>query len=142
MSTATSAWRCSLNGKPIPIGDTMCDVDYTPSFQETSQPTARKRHRCDACGEAIEPKQRYVRIFCVWEGEPMTIKHCRRCNAISDALFAAGAETVDFELDCGETWESAFGVSPPDDVAALAFAIPADFPSRPAHPNQPQGNNT
>jgi len=29
---------------------------------------------------------------------------------------------IDLHLNCGETWEN-----PPEDVAALAFALPKDF---------------
>ena len=101
-----------------------------PSMYEETEPVARKQHTCDACGETIKPKQRYLRIFGVWEGEAQTIKHCWRCHQLAEALFDAGVESIDLELNCGETWDQAFGAPPPDDVAALAFALPEDFQPR------------
>jgi hypothetical protein len=40
-----------------------------------------------------------------------------------NALFRAGADTVQWDLNCGARWEDNFGELP-DDVARLAFLTP------------------
>lgn len=87
-------------------------------------PRARKEHRCNACRETIKPGDRYRREGYVFDGYKGTNIHCRRCWEIIEALLdkCEPDEGIDFDLDCGEVWED-----PPEDVAALAFALPKDF---------------
>jgi predicted nucleic acid-binding Zn ribbon protein len=88
---------------------------------------ARKRHYCRACGEAIEPGQRYHVDSNVFDGNVSTWKHCARCWAMIEVLWERNrltgdwGATVDFELNCGEVWRD-----PPPEIAALAFALPGD----------------
>ena len=86
---------------------------------------ARKEHRCYSCRRAILPGHRYHRSAQVYDGKVDGFAHCPRCWAIVEALFKAGAETVQWDLACGTPWPETFGADPPDDVAALAF-ITAD----------------
>lgn len=66
----------------------MCEIDMEPcDVWVPSIHRARKEHRCDCCGTAIRPGQRYHRLFTIFEGDAATSKHCRRCNS---ALLAFG----------------------------------------------------
>lgn len=109
----------------------MCDPDLEPPqvYRERWR-TARKEHRCCACGERIRPRTRYQYISGIWDGEPDSHKRCERCVRISDEI-EARRDPYDppaaIALDCGTSWEDAFGAAPPDDVAALAFALPGEL---------------
>jgi hypothetical protein len=99
----------------------MCYVDDEYDYNAQSWRTARKAHECYACRLAIQPGHRYHVCVAGARGErPDTFKHCARCWAICEALWKAGAEYVQFDLDCGENWEENFGALP-EHVAALAF---------------------
>ena len=109
----------------------MCDGDYEqaqvwcPRWRK-----ARKTHVCCACAEPIRPGDRYHYISYVFDGSAGSYKHCARCWSIYEAICAAYGqdawEHVELELDCGTLWEREIGPLP-DDVAALAFALPGDF---------------
>lgn len=103
----------------------MCDYDgeYATSFTAT-WPRARKPHRCDACKETIPPGTKYRRQGYAFEGSAYTAIHCPRCWAMVKALEDKPGRRgpIDTNLDCGEVWEN-----PPEEVAALAFALPKDF---------------
>lgn len=101
--------------------------DGPDAFKEVVR-TARKEHQCSACDETIAPGHRYVAISGVWDGSPGSFKHCLRCHAITDAIYAAGGDGVQIDLACGHDWEEAFGGPPPENVAALAFALPGEDP--------------
>lgn len=102
----------------------MClDDGEFPVELDRSWRKARKEHRCFACLETIRKGDRYHHVAQVYDGEFATFAHCVRCMSIIKALWAAGAETVDWSLSCGETWEENFGALP-DAVAALAFLTP------------------
>jgi len=99
--------------------------------------TARKPHACYACGEPIDPGDRYHHVSYVYDGSWGQYHHCARCwtlyQAICDAHdklpgdpFSDAWQYVDLALDCGTRWEDELGELP-DDVAALAFALPQDF---------------
>ena len=47
---------------------------------------ARKRHKCDHCGEFIDIGDRYRRVRGVWEGEPGTFKSHTDCADAYSAL--------------------------------------------------------
>lgn len=105
----------------------MCDqADGLCPIWRESNPRARKGHRCMACGEAIAPGFRYRLTVSMYDGDWSRMKHCERCWAIYSELRvrADWDDYIDPWLDCGEVWEG-----PPPEIAALAFAIPADFTS-------------
>lgn len=90
---------------------------------------AGKAHRCDACHETIAKGHRYVRFFGVWDGMAESVKRCLRCQAIFDHLVVRGNEADMYpaqRLDCGEGYRDHWGEDPPDDIAALAFALPGE----------------
>jgi hypothetical protein len=101
----------------------MCDTDsISPSFCSTRVRAARKPHRCDACGEAIGPGQRYRSINGKWDGDVLVVKQCSRCARLYDELVWEGdAETIALALDCGEHIED-----PEHPLQWLAFALPGD----------------
>jgi hypothetical protein len=105
----------------------MCDADEYCDVQVESEHVARKSHRCCACGEAIEPGQRYHRTFTVFDGVTEVFKHCARCWVMLVAISRRTREPVDFKLNCGEVWED-----PPPEVEALAFALPGDSSTKEA----------
>jgi hypothetical protein len=97
---------------------------------------ARKPHRCCACGETIQPGHTYHYLSGIWDGSAEDYKHCARCWTIFDAL-EDRTEGVALLLNCGETWESAFGEAPPPELAALAFALPGEISFQPNTPEAP-----
>ena len=106
----------------------MCDYDGEhPEFESRTWRTARKQHTCCACAETVRPGDRYHITAGRWDGQMETYKHCARCWGVCEALWKEGSSWIDFHLNCGETWESAFEEDPPAEVAALAFALPRDF---------------
>lgn len=84
---------------------------------------ARKEHKCYACREMIRRGDRYHFTAGVQDGF-YAIKHCARCWWMGQEILEAGAETWQFDLRCGVSWEEAFEGEPPSDVAALAFLTP------------------
>jgi hypothetical protein len=103
----------------------MCDGgnDYEEPLTQAWR-RARKEHRCFACHETIRAGDHYHYIAQMYEGDFNTYKHCARCRAMIDALFAAGASEVQWDLHCGTPWEEAFGGEPTPEIAALAFMTP------------------
>jgi hypothetical protein len=102
--------------------------EYYAVYDETC-PTARKEHTCAACGEVIAKRQRYYRIALVFDGAASTVKRCVRCQRIHEHLRKSdtdGHRWPDELLNCGHEYEDAHGVAPPDEIAALAFALPGE----------------
>lgn len=110
----------------------MCDIDgIGASCSSQRWRKARKSHWCCACGEGIKKGHRYHVVSGIWDGSPSTYKHCARCWAMFEAILDEAVKhdrdaLVVFTLDCGERWEDNFGELP-DDVAALAFALPGEM---------------
>lgn len=104
------------------------DSDGHAELFRERRPVARKPHKCHACGETIRSGDRYARVFFVWEGEPDTVKRCMRCEKIHAHLVDRGnGDTYPAErLDCGESYQDHWGEDPPDEIAALAFALPGE----------------
>lgn len=88
---------------------------------------ARKAHRCDACRETIQPGHTYYRHAGLLYGEWDHTKQCLRCHAMFEAISARSRDPVLFTLDCGTSWEDAFGEPCPTEVEALAFTLPGDL---------------
>jgi len=105
----------------------MSHADGYVDLSRRSEPVAVKPHTCCACGETIRAGHRYVYWFVIDDGEAGSIKQCRRCSRIWDAIVKASpSEPILFTLDCGESWSDVFGECPTE-VEALAFALPSDF---------------
>jgi hypothetical protein len=103
----------------------VCEADdYGVEPLVEVSPRARKEHRCFACKEAIRPGDRYRKVIQIYDGEFEIFKHCLRCWRLMNAILDAGAETVQWDLNCGTSWEKAFERPIPDEVAALAFMTP------------------
>lgn len=87
---------------------------------------ARNQHECMACDEAIATGATYHRVDSLYDGAWSHWVHCARCWRIWEAIESRAREDGDFvaidpRLDCGEVWDG-----PPEDVAALAFALPGE----------------
>lgn len=120
----------------------MCDAAGEPATVWCPRwRTARAAHRCYACGEPIAPGDRYHYTSYVCDGSAGQYKHCARCWSLYEAILAAydalprelygdAWEHVDPGLNCGTLWQHELGELP-DDVAALAFALPRDFAEAP-----------
>lgn len=93
---------------------------------------ARKTHKCHACGEQIEPGQRYHYTACVSAGAVDHWKRCERCQAIyihlHDRIRKEGDddEFCDPALNCGHEYEQRWEEKPPEWLAAMAFWRPGD----------------
>lgn len=91
---------------------------------------ARKEHVCYCCAETIRVGDQYVYEFGVFDRRPDEVKRCLRCQAIYEHLLSrhmSDDSTVDRELKCGHSYKEVFSEEPPEDIAALAFALPGDF---------------
>lgn len=54
-------------------------------FYTASMPKARKKHKCDLCGQTIEKGQQYSYFTGKYDGEFFTTRHCLPCSEIIDA---------------------------------------------------------
>lgn len=109
------------------------DGDYCPVWSDRWV-TARKEHRCAACGETIAPSHRYHVTFYVFDGSAHQTKRCERCETIfahlSDRM-EDPEEFCDERLACGHEYRERWGEEPPPEIAALAFWLPGDpLPSK------------
>lgn len=60
----------------------MCEVSqdgYCDAYRETER-TARKPHKCDACGATIKPGKRYAFASGIFDGEPFSTRSCLPCE--------------------------------------------------------------
>ena len=103
----------------------MCDSDDYATPIVSAWRKARKEHRCFACREAIRAGDRYHYTAESSEGFAQ-FKHCARCWAMLGAILEAGAESAQYDLHCGTSWQEAFDAEPPEDVARLAFMTPEE----------------
>lgn len=103
-------------------------ADETYDVYDERFPVARKPHKCSACGETIAPGHRYARVGIVFQKEAETVVRCARCQTIHEHLRTLGDHDMwpDEQLNCGEEYEQHWGEKPPDDIAALAFALPGE----------------
>lgn len=66
-----------------------CFCDYDPAdFYSRQMRKARKVHRCEECGCAINAAEHYERVTGKWDGDVTTFKTCSRCIALRDCLQA------------------------------------------------------
>lgn len=102
----------------------MCDGDDfdSPRFDRREWRKAQKEHACYACSEKIRAGDSYhhTSLMGYSDDRPNVFKHCARCWMICEALWAAGANGIDFGLNCGETWADNVMLENPE-PAALAF---------------------
>jgi hypothetical protein len=118
----------SINGSEMSHS---CDEYYAVYLNKRVK--ARKAHRCDACGDTIDPGHFYHRVSWVFDGSANSVKRCLRCEAIHKHLRGkAPGETWPSErLDCGETYEDHWGGPPPENIARLAFLTGKDLQDEP-----------
>lgn len=104
-------------------------IDDFYSFYKETLRRARKDHECDACHETISKGHRYYVVSWHFMGNMESIKRCARCQAIHAHLqdLGMGEFWPAEKLDCGEGYEEHWGKNPPDDIAALAFALPGEI---------------
>lgn len=104
-----------------------CD-EYYAVYQENRR-QARKEHTCQACWELIKQGQKYFSIQCVFNGRAKTIKRCARCQTMHEELrkMAPGEAWPDEKLNCGEEYETHWGVKPPPEMIELAFITPEEM---------------
>jgi hypothetical protein len=57
-----------------------------PTVRSEVNPIARKPYSCSECRRAIEPGERYRRIFMVYDGDPLTHFTCRHCTVATEWL--------------------------------------------------------
>lgn len=95
------------------------------AFETRTWRRARKAHECYACDDPVRAGDRYHVTSSKDDGEIETYKHCARCWSMIEALWASGVEAVQWNLNCGETFED-----PPDDMAELAFLTPDEMQAR------------
>lgn len=68
----------------------MCVYDYDrPKVYTQHHRTARKPHPCSECGRHIQPGERYLRTFGVWDGKADTFLTCPGCELALDWLMTA-----------------------------------------------------
>jgi predicted RNA-binding Zn-ribbon protein involved in translation (DUF1610 family) len=103
-------------------------VDETYDVYEERTHRARKPRTCNACEQPIDAGEKYVAVFIVFDGDREALSRCARCQTIHLHLRKKGDGEMwpDEKLDCGEDYEEHWGEAPPDEVAALAFALPGE----------------
>lgn len=98
---------------------------------------ASKDLRCDACRETIPKHHRYMRVGILFDGSWETVVRCLRCDAVHVHLVELHYqrrrsgwedEWPSDRLDCGHEYKEVHGQAPPDEIAALAFALPGEGP--------------
>lgn len=67
--------------------DCYCDYER-PEFYERIQHTARKPHKCEECGCAIQSGEKYERAAGKWDGRFDVFKTCCRCLALREHIAA------------------------------------------------------
>src|SRR3990172_6696784 len=92
-------------------------------------PAARKVHICDACNDPIRIGDTYTRVGIVYNGSGESVKRCMRCQRIHEHLrgLAPGETWPRERLNCGADYEDEWGREPPEEIQALAFALPGEI---------------
>ena len=71
------------------IGNSDYDFDGTPEFYSTTEPKARKEHKCGECAGVITRGTRYNRFSGKYDGVIFTEKKCLMCAEVA-AVFSCG----------------------------------------------------
>lgn len=115
----------------------MCDYDGDFADLDVRRwRKARKPRQCEAqgCDIGIRVGDMYHETVACNRGErPQRFTHCARCWAICEALWADGAEFIDFALNCGEEWADARTGEQPGHLAFMT----ADDAQRDLAPKKP-----
>ena len=98
----------------------MCCIDDGGQELERKWRRANKQHACYACRAEILAGDKYHVVVQITGAGKAAFKRWARCWMICEALWEAGAEGVQWDLDCGDLWEDVFE-DPPFHVAQLAF---------------------
>ena len=61
-----------------------------PDLWKSSQPKARKAHRCEYCNRTILPGEVYSRSEGLWDGVFQTLKLCTECDVLSRRMVDYG----------------------------------------------------
>ena len=64
--------------------------DLMPEFYNSSKHRARKNHKCDECGKAINKRELYECVSGKWDGDFLTYKTCGSCLDIRTVFFCDG----------------------------------------------------
>lgn len=68
---------------------TECFCDYDPAeFYSRQEPNARKPHKCEECGHAIQVGETYEKVAGKWGGDFLVFKTCSRCTALREHIKA------------------------------------------------------
>lgn len=104
-------------------------IDEYYSFYEELYPRARLSHRCDACGDTIEPGHIYARVSWHFLGTIAGVKRCLRCQKLHLHLreMGNGDSWPAERLDCGEKYSEHWGGEAPAEIQELAFKTGADL---------------
>ena len=68
-------------------------------FISTTNPMAKKVHKCEACGVEINPGERYRRDSGKWEGEFFTRAWCAKCERVLNYYFDFLSVEQEFDYD-------------------------------------------
>lgn len=103
-------------------------VDETYQVYRETQRTAQVSHTCSACAETVLPGHTYWVVAWVFVGKAQSVKRCERCQTIHLHLREKGnGEMWPAErLNCGEGYLDHWGSEPPEEISALAFALPGE----------------
>lgn len=115
----------------------ICDDGDCAEVYAESERVARKPTKCSACGMPIRQGDTYSYTFILYDGESSQIRRCARCQLIHKHLrarceAAAAADPGEPErypdefLACGDDYRNLWGEDPPEEIAALAFALPGE----------------
>lgn len=62
-----------------------CYCDHEPAqFYVAEIRTARKQHKCNECGRAVQPGERYEHVRAKWDGDMATVRTCVRCLSLRE----------------------------------------------------------
>lgn len=103
-----------------------CDETYDIYDERTFR--ANKPHTCDACDIEIRKRDRYTRVFMLYDGRKKHLKRCARCQLLHQhlrGLCETGEQWPDERLNCGRDYEEEWGPAPAW-VSELAFWRPGD----------------
>lgn len=89
----------------------MCFTNFEPAeVFRTTRRRARKAHRCDDCHDGIQRGEMYRYSSGIFDGEPFSLKTCRRClydiSRIYTAELAEGCPPSESTPPTGELYDA------------------------------------